>query len=1014
LKLHNRQDTGKNQEQISYPFPPNFPLKGWFMSVSVEFVRTFIRSRLWLILLFAGSNAWIGTASAVPPGPTSDSPVRTINGDWIVQGQQTIENEKLVINGQVRVLSNATLVLKNTVLEINFPSDSFDMWSRSGITSLYVEPGGAIEFTQSSVVTAQPRAMLLAETPQQIVIRNSTFRNIEIAIIHATQAVIDDNAFTLQPDHDLSDAISFWHSSLTHISGNSIIGEPGLNQNSGLATNGISLMFSDHNEVHGNTILNIKNGVSLHASSNNQISGNMVKGGKWWTGEGGIALQSWSNNNVIENNSLENSGSAILFILQSKNNKIAGNAIRDAGLGIVLRWTSGNIINGNTLDRILEDGIFAYRSYGNSIHNNQINHAGEGISLFTSWENQVGGNVMQVVDRGLYLFDARENQIRGNEIRNSVQSVLAVQSAGNVLSENNFLQSVLPAIEENASGAKNVWQGNYWENAPSSIVDSGSVANAFSILSVATPSFQPIDFGESHSEVTQISGEVVWEGQTKTITKGISIAPGGRLIIRNSILTFSPEGMQQRIWIHVPAGSALEIEGSEINGPEKDHFFMIRVYEGGEISMRNSKLRNAGSWVGDFGAAIGYEGRAALIDNNTFENVFCAFSSEPPAANIQFINNTITNTIKGVTIIGDAANSTIASNLIQQSAIWGIQIESHTPHIGSVVRDNRVENGWGMGIFDLNANSFTISPNNTFAGLKGLGLVSLESSFLTGRQFRPIYLSTANVLVGDKVAVKFDLMPYSFPPYDTQDKTFVPVLTVNGLQIARKEVTVKEGELVPVTLEGTATSAGAVKLTVRGSIGNTSTNDFSLNIVPGWNLVGNGTDAPIDVASTFSDTNHFVTIWKWIAEENLWAFYAPSLAAQGGTVLADYAASRGYRLLSTIDGGEGFWVNAKQAGIVYITGTAITYATLRPKLAKGWSLVSLGETMTARQFGEGMDGGVISLWAWDVIGNTWYMYSPGLDYSGNFQNYIASRGYLDFASTGKSLDKGTGFWVNKP
>ncbi|MCX7170357.1 MAG: right-handed parallel beta-helix repeat-containing protein, partial [Proteobacteria bacterium] len=533
---------------------PDFPL------ACFESARELVRSLFLFILLFTGSGVWIGTAGAVSPGPTSDWPTRTITGDWKVQGKQTIENEKLVINGQVRVLSDANLVLKNAVLEINFSSDSFNPNSGNGNTSLFVESRGTIEFNQSSVITAQPRAMLGARFPGQIAIRNSTFRNVEIAISDATQAVIDDNEFTLQPDHDISNAITFYFSSLNHISGNSIVGEPGLNQSSRLATYGIDLMFSDHNEVHGNTIVGTKGGIQLYASSNNQISGNTWTGPQWRLGDGGVGLESWSNSNVIEDNIFENSGSAILFIYESKNNKISGNTIRDAGLGIVLRWTSGNIISGNTLDGIYEDGLRAYRSYGNFILNNRIDHAGTGIGLFTSWENQLGGNVMQVVDRGLYLFDARDNQIRGNELRDSVQSVFVIQSAGNVLSENNFLQSVLPAIEENSSGAKNNWERNHWESAPSSIDGSGSVAKAYSILDVTTPSFQSIDYGESHSDVTEISGEVVWDGQTKTVTGGISITQGGRLIIRNSILTFSPEGMQQRIWIHVLSGGALEID----------------------------------------------------------------------------------------------------------------------------------------------------------------------------------------------------------------------------------------------------------------------------------------------------------------------------------------------------------------------------------------------------------------------------------------------------------------------
>ena len=182
-----------------------------------------------------------------------------------------------------------------------------------------------------------------------------------------------------------------------------------------------------------------------------------------------------------------------------------------------------------------------------------------------------------------------------------------------------------------------------------------------------------------------------------------------------------------------------------------------------------------------------------------------------------------------------------------------------------------------------------------------------------------------------------------------------------------------------------------------------------------WNLVGNSSDASIDVASTFSDASRFVTVWKWVAAQGAWAFYAPSLAAQGGTVLANYAATNGYQVLTTIAGGEGFWVNAKLAGSVNIpNGNAIGVATLGATLVKGWNLGSLGVTSTPKQFCDAQTGGVTTLWAWNATGAGWYFYAPSLDASGGLASYILSKSYLDFTANGKTLGPGVGFWVNKP
>ena len=83
----------------------------------------------------------------------------------------------------------------------------------------------------------------------------------------------------------------------------------------------------------------------------------------------------------------------------------------------------------------------------------------------------------------------------------------------------------------------------------------------------------------------------------------------------------------------------------------------------------------------------------------------------------------------------------------------------------------------------------------------------------------------------------------------------------------------------------------------------------AVQVVAGWNLIGNGIAAPLDVATLFGDANRTATVWKWLPKKNVWAFYSPALADRG----AAYAASKGYELLSTVEAGEGFWVNAKTA-----------------------------------------------------------------------------------------------------
>ena len=217
------------------------------------------------------------------------------------------------------------------------------------------------------------------------------------------------------------------------------------------------------------------------------------------------------------------------------------------------------------------------------------------------------------------------------------------------------------------------------------------------------------------------------------------------------------------------------------------------------------------------------------------------------------------------------------------------------------------------------------------------------------------------------------------------------------------------------TSAATTTTSAATTTTVATTTTTTQPATATLTFAQGWNLTGNSSDTPINVTTTFADSNRFATVWKWIADQSVWSLYAPSLAVQGASVLSDYVASKGYQMLSTIAGGEGFWVNARQSGSVTVArGNAVSVSSLGPRLVRGWNLVSVGETITPKQFCEAQEGGVNTLWAWDAASVAWYFYASSLDAGGGLVNYAASHGYLDFTASGKSLGNGTGFWVNRP
>ena len=184
----------------------------------------------------------------------------------------------------------------------------------------------------------------------------------------------------------------------------------------------------------------------------------------------------------------------------------------------------------------------------------------------------------------------------------------------------------------------------------------------------------------------------------------------------------------------------------------------------------------------------------------------------------------------------------------------------------------------------------------------------------------------------------------------------------------------------------------------------------SLESSAGWNLLGNSIDAPLDVAATFADSTNVTSVWKWISTMNRWAFYSPN-ESDGGHA---YASSKGYEFLSTINAGEGFWVDAKAPSTVLLpVGTAVTDASFQG-LSSGWHLISTGDNKTTDAFNT--DVAVTTLWTWDNAQSKWYFYAPSLQTQGGsaLSDYIKTNGYLNFTTAGKTLGPGVGFWVNKP
>ena len=224
--------------------------------------------------------------------------------------------------------------------------------------------------------------------------------------------------------------------------------------------------------------------------------------------------------------------------------------------------------------------------------------------------------------------------------------------------------------------------------------------------------------------------------------------------------------------------------------------------------------------------------------------------------------------------------------------------------------------------------------------------------------------------------------------------------------------------------------------------GSASATTISVAVAAGWSLLGNSSTAVLTVAdpTLLGDSSKVTSVWKWISNSSKWAFYTPTQTDSG----AAYASSKGYETLTTINAGEGFWVNATAAFSFSLPlGGPVQSTSFKPAvsnpataggayaLKSGWNLISAGDNPTPTQFDAAIAtvlsspptaGNVYTnlatMWAWNATAQKWYMWAPKLVNSGLLGSYLNSNSYLDFAdmptTPSGTISPTTGLWVNVP
>ena len=174
-----------------------------------------------------------------------------------------------------------------------------------------------------------------------------------------------------------------------------------------------------------------------------------------------------------------------------------------------------------------------------------------------------------------------------------------------------------------------------------------------------------------------------------------------------------------------------------------------------------------------------------------------------------------------------------------------------------------------------------------------------------------------------------------------------------------------------------STTSTTTTTTTSSTTTTTQAVSLSINLVSGWNLLGNIYAAPISPSAIFSDSGLISTVWKWQPEVFKWAVYSPSLASQGGTKLQEYANSVNSDILQSIMPGEGYWVNASKTGAV--SPSSVSFAGLMPLISSSWVQVCACQLGGFSNFLDALNshippndmGKVSSVWKWNTSTSKW-------------------------------------------
>lgn len=403
--------------------------------------------------------------AGLPPPPTPPAPTPA----FVFCGQ-TIYESTLVQNDLLNCFGEGLIIgASNIILDLN---------GHTIASGLPIEPG------EEDGLLAGIRNV----GNDNVIIRNGTVRNYGYGVrlmAGATNNVVENMNFigNINAGAELFDADNGRHGNtvrnslfqhngfglvITSGSENSVVEN---NQFLGNANLAIYLYDSSGHRIEGNFVsgitgnplLDSDGGIELESSSDNQLINNFLSD----TGDAGIMLREGSHRNLIQGNTAARASDSGISLSDSDNNQVIGNFVYLAGgAAIGLSSAHHNLIQGNDV-RFNPSGIeLGGSSSHNRLESNNASYStADGIVVEGGEDNEIVNNVANSTQATGIVLEAEEGStlIEGNTTNDNKDSGISVYGSGHVIANNAAYNNIVWGISADAGnidGGGNTASGN--------------------------------------------------------------------------------------------------------------------------------------------------------------------------------------------------------------------------------------------------------------------------------------------------------------------------------------------------------------------------------------------------------------------------------------------------------------------------------------------------------------------------------------------------------------------------